>query len=44
VVVTLSNAGYIKRTSIDTYRTQRRGGKGVIGAESKEDDFIKEFL
>ncbi len=41
VVVTLSNAGYIKRTSIDTYRTQRRGGKGVIGAESKEDDFIE---
>lgn len=41
VVVTLSNAGYIKRTSIDTYRTQRRGGKGVIGADSKEDDFIE---
>lgn len=41
VVVTVSNAGYIKRTSLDTYKTQRRGGKGVIGAESKEDDFIE---
>jgi DNA gyrase subunit A len=41
VVVTLSNAGYIKRMPIDTYRTQRRGGVGIIGAESKEDDFIE---
>ncbi|MGV8169487.1 MAG: DNA gyrase subunit A [Candidatus Nanoarchaeia archaeon] len=41
VVVTLSNAGYIKRTPIDTYKTQRRGGVGVIGADSKEEDFIE---
>jgi DNA gyrase subunit A len=41
VVVTLSNSGYIKRLPMDTYRTQRRGGVGIIGAESKEDDFIE---
>ncbi|MFA6073266.1 MAG: DNA gyrase subunit A [Candidatus Woesearchaeota archaeon] len=41
VVVTLSHEGYIKRASLDTYKTQRRGGVGVIGADSKEDDFIE---
>jgi DNA gyrase subunit A len=41
VVVTVSNSGYVKRTNIDAYKTQRRGGKGIIGAESKEDDFIE---
>ncbi len=41
VVVTLSNSGYIKRIPLDTYKTQRRGGVGVIGAESKEEDFIE---
>jgi len=41
VVVTLSHEGYIKRTPMDTYKTQRRGGVGVIGADSKEDDFIE---
>jgi DNA gyrase subunit A len=43
-VVTLSNAGYIKRIPLDTYRTQRRGGVGVIGADSKEEDFIEEVF
>jgi DNA gyrase subunit A len=36
-VITLSHAGYIKRTSVTSYRAQRRGGKGVIGMKSKEE-------
>ncbi len=38
VVVTLSHSGYIKRMPLDTYRTQSRGGRGVIGGETREDD------
>jgi len=41
VVVTLSNLGYIKKINIDKYRLQRRGGKGVIGMGTKEEDFTK---
>jgi len=40
MVVTLSHAGYIKRTSLSEYRAQRRGGRGKMGATTKEDDFI----
>jgi DNA gyrase subunit A len=40
-VITLSNTGYIKRVPVDTYRQQRRGGKGVIGMETKEEDFVE---
>ena len=39
--VTISHSGYIKRVSPDIYHTQRRGGKGVTGAKTKEDDFIE---
>lgn len=39
-VVTLTRAGYIKRLPADTYSAQNRGGKGVIGMTTKEDDFI----
>ncbi|MFT4311437.1 MAG: DNA gyrase subunit A, partial [Candidatus Woesearchaeota archaeon] len=39
VVVTLSNSGYVKRTSLDNYKVQKRGGVGIIGTENKEDDF-----
>ena len=38
---TLSNAGYIKRLPVDTYRTQRRGGRGVSGQSLKEEDYVK---
>jgi DNA gyrase subunit A len=44
IVVTISNEGYIKRTSLDSFKRQRRGGKGVIGAGTKEEDFIKHLL
>jgi DNA gyrase subunit A len=40
-VVTLSHAGYIKRVPLDTYHEQRRGGKGITGASTKEEDFIE---
>jgi len=40
VVVTKSHGGYLKRVSLDTYRAQARGGRGVIGADTKEEDFI----
>ncbi len=44
VVVTLSHEGYIKRTGLDAYRKQRRGGKGIKGTESKEGDFAEHLL
>lgn len=40
VVVTITNTGYIKRTPVTVYRTQKRGGKGVTGMETKEEDFV----
>ncbi|MCM8804126.1 MAG: DNA gyrase subunit A [Candidatus Omnitrophica bacterium] len=44
IVITISNEGYIKRTPLDLFRRQRRGGKGFIGASTKEEDFIKHLL
>ncbi|MEX0932085.1 MAG: DNA gyrase subunit A [Candidatus Saccharimonadales bacterium] len=41
VVVTLTASNYIKRTPVDTYRTQHRGGKGLIGMATKEEDVIQ---
>ncbi|MBX9929089.1 MAG: DNA gyrase subunit A [Gemmatimonadaceae bacterium] len=44
MVVTISHAGYIKRTSITTYRKQRRGGQGIAGADVKDEDFIEHLF
>ena len=44
VVVTISHAGYIKRLPVSSYRKQRRGGKGVTGADMKEEDFIEHLF
>ncbi len=44
VVITLSRRGYIKRTSLDSYQQQKRGGKGIAGLHTGEDDFVQEFL
>jgi DNA gyrase subunit A len=44
MVITISHAGYIKRQEITAYRSQRRGGKGVIGARTKEEDFIEHLF
>lgn len=41
---TLSNAGYIKRLPVDTYRSQRRGGRGITGQSLKEEDYIKNLF
>ncbi len=44
VVLTITHQGYIKRTTANTYRTQRRGGRGVQGAMSKEEDFVEHLF
>lgn len=45
VVVTVTHAGYIKRQSLDAYRSQKRGGRGVIGAETKDEkDFVEHLF
>jgi len=44
VVVTISHEGYIKRMPVDTYRKQGRGGRGIVGADSKEGDFIEHLF
>ncbi|THB64576.1 MAG: DNA gyrase subunit A [Desulfovibrio sp.] len=44
VVITLSRRGYIKRTTLDNYQQQRRGGKGVAGVHTTEDDFVHNFI
>ena len=43
-VITVSNTGYIKRVPADTYRTQHRGGKGIIGMETKEEDYVEHLF
>ncbi|WP_445228161.1 DNA gyrase subunit A [Corynebacterium sp. H78] len=44
VVVTITSTGYAKRTKVDAYKAQRRGGKGVRGADLKQDDIIRHFF
>ena len=39
-VVTMTHQGYIKRLAVDTYKSQRRGGRGIIGMQTKEEDFV----
>ncbi|MGE4539104.1 MAG: DNA gyrase subunit A [Desulfovibrio sp.] len=43
VVITLSRRGYIKRTKVDSYQQQKRGGKGVAGVSTSGDDFVQSF-
>ncbi len=44
VVVTITHAGYIKRIGVDSYRQQRRGGKGIIAATAREGDFVERIF
>jgi DNA gyrase subunit A len=44
VVITLTHGGYIKRLPVDTYRSQRRGGRGVTGMGTKEEDFVEHLF
>ena len=43
-VVALTHFGYIKRMPVDTYKSQRRGGKGITGMTTREEDFVKEIF
>ena len=43
-VIALTHFGYIKRMPVDTYKSQRRGGKGITGIATREDDFVKEIF
>lgn len=40
-VITITHQGYVKRLPVDTYKSQKRGGRGIIGLQTKEEDFIK---
>ncbi|MBN2456214.1 MAG: DNA gyrase subunit A [Sedimentisphaerales bacterium] len=44
VIVTISHGGYVKRMPVDTYRKQGRGGRGIIGSDTKEGDFIEHLF
>lgn len=44
VAVTLTHLGYIKRIPADTYKTQKRGGKGIMGVTTRENDFVKDLI
>ncbi|MFQ3598981.1 MAG: DNA gyrase subunit A [Chloroherpetonaceae bacterium] len=44
VVITITHNGFIKRTTVDTYKRQGRGGKGITGATTKDDDFIEHMF
>ncbi len=44
MVVTITRSGYIKRTHVESYRSQRRGGKGVQGMETKEEDIVEDLF
>jgi len=44
MIVTITRSGYIKRTHVETYRSQRRGGKGVMGMETKEEDIVEDLF
>src|SRR5271169_4323807 len=44
MVITVSHAGYVKRTGTGTYRHQGRGGKGRIGAKTREEDFVEHLF
>src|SRR5262249_22476150 len=43
-IVTISHQGYIKRLPVNTFRSQHRGGKGVTGGATREDDFVEHFF
>ena len=44
MVVTISHAGYVKRTAVTTYRAQKRGGKGSVGMEAREEDWVSQVF
>ena len=43
-VFTLSHLNYVKRTALDTYKSQNRGGRGIIGMQTREEDYVKDLF
>ena len=44
VIITITNKGYIKRLTVDNYKVQKRGGKGITGTKMQEDDFVEHIM
>ncbi|MFE4573962.1 DNA gyrase subunit A [Paenibacillus chitinolyticus] len=44
VVITITHTGYIKRLPVNTYRSQKRGGRGIVGMDTKTDDFVNHLF
>ena len=44
VIITITNKGYIKRMNVDTYKAQKRGGKGITATKMQEDDFVEKMI
>lgn len=44
VVITITHSGYVKRLPVSTYRSQRRGGRGVVGMDTKDNDFVEHLF
>ena len=44
VAITLTDLGYVKRIPSDTYKTQKRGGKGIMGVTTRENDFVRNLI
>ena len=44
VAITLTHLGYLKRIPADTYKTQKRGGKGITGLTTRENDFVSDLI
>lgn len=44
VIITMTNAGYVKRLPVDTYRSQRRGGRGITGIQTREEDVVCQII
>ena len=44
VVITITHTGYIKRLPVTTYRNQKRGGRGVVGMDTKDNDFVEHLF
>ena len=43
-VITMTNLNYIKRTPLDTYKSQNRGGRGIIGMQTRDEDIVKNLF
>ncbi|KAA2300394.1 DNA gyrase subunit A, partial [Clostridioides difficile] len=44
VIITITHTGYVKRLPVSTYRSQKRGGRGVVGMDTKDTDFVEHLF